>query len=108
MHPSIRRVDHSAVSIRTAPRVILVSLCVLLVFLAGTLAVTHSHAGAAHANCGLCVAAHGIIHTPPAISGALFPQLTSSLLLTRTIHRPQDPVHPAAYSRPPPVDLHRS
>jgi hypothetical protein len=61
-------------------RIFFALLCVLLVVVAGTVQVAHTHADAAtHADCSLCVAAHVSVHlvqTPvPAPSVAVFATL---------------------------------
>jgi hypothetical protein len=66
-------------------RIFFALLCVLLVVVAGTVQVAHTHADAAtHADCSLCVAAHVSVHlvqTPiPAPSVAVFSTLETEPL----------------------------
>ncbi|HWB32813.1 MAG TPA: hypothetical protein VG714_06545 [Acidobacteriaceae bacterium] len=65
-------------------RVLLASLCVLLVMLSGTVELVHSHADRAdvHSNCALCVTAHAtvhLVHAPaPAVATAVFARVEAA------------------------------
>jgi hypothetical protein len=117
MHPSIRRVNHNAgifrryttSHVRSPGRLLLASFCILLVLLAGTLSVTHSHPdGAVHADCGLCVVAHATAQTVAASPVVLSVPIFLDLETPEPISRAQATVHFRLYSRPPPADSHRS
>jgi hypothetical protein len=86
-------------------RILLALLCVLLVVVAGTVQVAHSHADGAdtHAGCSLCAAAHvtvNLVQTPAPVPAAsivavvetLPPAVIPSALCTF-----------ALFTRPPPV-----
>ena len=86
-------------------RILLALLCVLLVFVAGTAQVAHTHADGAdtHADCSLCAAAHvtvTLVQTPApaptvtvvAVLEALPASVAPSVLSTF-----------ALFTRPPPV-----
>jgi hypothetical protein len=86
-------------------RILLALLCVLLVVVAGTVQVAHTHADGTdtHANCSLCAAAHITVHlaqTPApaptaavvAVLESLPPAVAPSALSTF-----------ALFTRPPPV-----
>jgi hypothetical protein len=86
---------------------VLALLCVLLVVVAGTVQLVHTHAdGAAdHASCSLCVVAHVTVH---AVQGTadrgpiiLVEQLESVLRVVP----PRGRTTLAMFIRPPPVDV---
>jgi hypothetical protein len=82
-------------------------LCVGLVLLAGTLAVTHSHPdNAVHPDCGLCVVAHVTAKASRVIAevvvALVFLRATAIVVATRVHTRFSDFV---LFTRPPPVDF---
>ena len=92
---------------RSTWRILLALVCVLLVVVAGTAQVAHSHADGAdtHANCSLCATAHitvQLAHTPApapvarvvAVLESLPPVVVPSALCTF-----------ALFTRPPPADV---
>lgn len=86
-------------------RILLVIFCVLLVAVAGTVQVAHTHADGtdSHSNCPLCVLAHVTVQlaqTPaPAPTGAVIPRVEA---LPRAI-LPSVLSTFALFTRPPPV-----
>ena len=87
--------------------ILLAVVCLLLVVVAGTVQVAHTHAGSAvnHADCSLCVAAHATVQVAtsaaPGAAVAVLAALESAF----------QPTLPAAlstfalFTRPPPVDV---
>ena len=117
MHTSMRRVDRPASLFPTPPSAdrplrtqFLAGLCMLLVLLAATLSVTHSHPSESgiHPDCGLCVAAHMALNAAaeppslPALRVFIEPSAPQPIL------RPRAAIQPAHYSRPPPAEPPRS
>jgi hypothetical protein len=78
-------------------------MCVLLVVVAGTIQVAHTHADAAtHADCSLCVAAHVTIHLAQTPAPALTATVVAVLEPVRPVVRPTALSTFALFIRPPP------
>jgi hypothetical protein len=86
-------------------RVLLALMCVLLVVVAGTVQVAHSHADGevTHADCSLCVAAHIAVHL------AQTPVEAPPVALVTALEAEPPSIMPvplstfALFTRPPPV-----
>ena len=96
---------HTRQTAQSSWRFLLALLCVLLVVVAGTAQIAHTHAdGAAnHANCSLCAAAHATIHfvqTPAPAPPATVVALLETLPLSAT---PSALSTFALFTRPPPA-----
>jgi hypothetical protein len=97
----------------TSPRrwqLLLSVLCMALVFLSGTISVTHSHQNSAddHGACSLCVTAHTVAQVAAAPGQVVIVRVFESLVPTAPITRPRTFIHADHYTRPPPVRAHRA
>lgn len=103
-----------AVSIRTttpSPRrwqSLLSVLCMALIFLSGTIAVTHSHDHGIddHGACSLCVTAHAVAQVASAPGQVTLLQVFQDLIASAPVARPRTFVHADHYTRPPPVSAY--
>ena len=85
-------------------RVLLALMCVLLVVVAGTVQVAHTHADAAtHADCSLCVAAHVTIHLVETPAPAPTAAVVTVLETLPPVVRPTALSTFALFTRPPPA-----
>jgi hypothetical protein len=85
-------------------RVLLALVCVLLVVVAGTVQVAHTHADAAtHADCSLCVAAHVTIHLVATPAPAPTAAVIAVLEAVPPVVRPTALNTYALFTRPPPA-----
>lgn len=86
-------------------RFILAVVCVLLVVVAGTLQIVHTHAGRAdiHADCSLCAAAHVTIHMAQTPLPATVASVAAVLEGLPPSSVPNGLSTFALFTRPPPV-----
>ena len=85
-------------------RIVLTLACVLLVMLAGTVQVVHSHLGCPdpHANCSLCVAAHVTVHLVQAVAPVPTARLVARMEALPPEELPSGFSAFSHFSRPPP------
>jgi hypothetical protein len=89
---------------RSTWRIFLALVCVLLVVVAGTAQVAHTHADAAtHADCSLCVAAHVIVHLVATPAPAPTAAVVAVLECLPPVARPTALSTFALFTRPPPA-----
>lgn len=88
-------------------RILLALACVLLVVVAGTVQVAHSHADGAdtHANCPLCVTAHVTVQLTQTPAPATSARVVAVLEALPAAVLPSALCTFALFTRPPPVDL---
>jgi hypothetical protein len=86
-------------------RVLLALVCILLVAVAGTVQVAHSHADGAdtHANCSLCAAAHVTVHMEQTPAPAPAASVVAMLESLPPAVLPSALSTFALFTRPPPV-----
>ena len=85
-------------------RVLLALLCVLLVVVAGTAQVAHTHADAAsHPDCSLCVATHVTMHLVATPAPAPTAAVVAVLECLPPVVRPTALSTFALFTRPPPA-----
>ena len=89
---------------------LLSGLCMVLVFLAGTLSVTHSHEHSLddHGACSLCVSAHAVAQVATAPAQVTIAQVFQSLVPPATLTRAHTFLHADLYTRPPPARAPRA
>ena len=91
--------------VRSPWRLFLGVLCIALVMLCGTLSVAHTHSDwRTHADCGLCVAAHAVVHNiapvAPSLTALVFVLLDPPSLPPL---RARKPLKSGLFTRPPPA-----
>lgn len=87
-------------------RILLALVCVLLVTVAGTLQVAHTHADAAtHADCSLCAAAHVTVHLAQTPVPAPAARIVAVLESSPPVVVPSALSTFALFVRPPPADV---
>lgn len=86
-------------------RILLALVCVLLVVVAGTVQVAHTHADGAdtHANCSLCAAAHITVHLVQTPAPAAAASVVAVLVSLPPVVLPGALSTFALFTRPPPV-----
>jgi hypothetical protein len=96
---------HSARA-RSPWRVFLALACVLLVVVAGTVQVAHTHAdgAATHADCSLCAAAHVTVHLVQSPAPAPAATVVAVLDAVPLVVIPSALSTFALFTRPPPAD----
>lgn len=94
---------------RSSWRLLLGMLCVALVFLGGTLSVTHSHPnGIVHSDCSLCTAAHSVVSTTmPTVQIPIAQVFTAIYLAVPPVGFQRLSTF-ALFIRPPPDNAHLS
>lgn len=91
--------------VRSPWKLFLGVLCIALVMLCGTLSVAHTHSDwQSHADCGLCVAAHAVVHdiapAAPTLAVQVFVLLDPPILPPL---RARKPLKSGLFTRPPPA-----
>ncbi len=97
--------SHPSPDNRSAWRILLVLLCIVLVMATATVELTHSHADGEHADCALCVVAHVVIQTvtAPALL-ILFARIAAVVLAVRALVLAKVTIF-GHFTRPPPACL---
>ena len=93
-------------NVRSAYRLLIAAICILLILVCGTAQVAHTHADTIfHADCSLCVTAHVVIHAEQSPVAA--PSVAVSVFIDRFIPAavPKTVAAFALFTRPPPVDI---
>jgi hypothetical protein len=88
-------------------RLVLAFLCIGLVVIGSMIQVTHSHSdhSSSHADCSLCVVAHGsAVAAAPTIT-VITVTMVSQLEAPSPVTQPQALLPFALFTRPPPVDI---
>ncbi|MFP5228002.1 MAG: hypothetical protein ACLGXA_10260 [Acidobacteriota bacterium] len=81
-------------------------LCIGLVLVSGMAQAAHFHAsGTADRDCALCVAAHQLAHTAPAITLGFSSRAVATLMMSETEAPPRRAVFFRLVSRPPPSGI---
>jgi hypothetical protein len=101
------QIEGTALHRRRSWRFLLGVLCIGLVILGSTVAVSHSHSpsGPAHADCALCVTAHIVVQPVAAYIAIDVAQVFAPVLVPLSSAPCQNISPFSLFTRPPPVDV---